>query len=157
MKILWDDRGKSPIPKAFYVTIKKAALAALRQCFEVEDLAKLKYEVSVSFVSDEEMRGLNMKYREKDAPTDVLSFPAQEMPAGKVFSMGDIVISTETAARQAEEIEQSLERELAFLTVHGVLHLLGLDHATSPNDEAVMNEIQDAIMAEIFTEPKNSQ
>ena len=148
MKIHWDDRGAECVPKAFYVTMKQAALAALRRCFET-DLAKLKYEVSVSFVADEEMRGLNMKYREKDAPTDVLSFPAPDIAAGEVFSLGDIVISTETAARQAAEYGHSLERELAFLAIHGVLHLLGLDHEASQDDDAIMNEIQDEILKEL--------
>jgi len=151
MKIHWDDRSPSPIPKSTYVTMKQAALAALKQCFEVDELKKLKYEVSISLVSDDEMRELNKKYREKDKPTDVLSFPAPEIADGKIFSMGDIVISAETAARQAEENGHSLERELAFLTVHGILHLLGLDHETSHNDEIIMNEIQDEIMRRVIT------
>jgi len=127
--------------------MKQAALATLKQCFELEDLRKLKYEVSISLVSDEEMRELNKKYREKDSPTDVLSFPTVGTPPPKgIFPMGDIVISTETAERQATENAHSLERELTFLTIHGILHLLGLDHETSPNDEIVMNDIQDEIL-----------
>ncbi|MCL1862242.1 MAG: rRNA maturation RNase YbeY [Defluviitaleaceae bacterium] len=150
MKIHWDDRGKSPVEKSLYVTIKQAALAALRQCFEVEDLAKLKYEVSISFVADGEITELNNKYREINKPTDVLSFPTMGTPPpGGIFPMGDIVISTETAARQAEEYGHSFERELAFLAIHGVLHLLGLDHEADPGDEAIMEEIQENILAEL--------
>lgn len=153
MKIRWDDRGAVPVPRAICATMKMAALAALRRCFE-RDLTKLGYEVSVSFVTDEEMRGLNLKYREKDAPTDVLSFPSMDTAVisgagagkGAVFSLGDIVISTETAARQAAEYGHPFEREMAFLIVHGVLHLLGFDHETDPRDEEIMNEIQDEIM-----------
>jgi probable rRNA maturation factor len=148
MKIHWDDRSPIQISKSFCVTMKQAALAALKQCFDIEDLRKLNYELSISLVSDEEMRELNKKYREKDTPTDVLSFPAPEMPGGKIFVMGDIVISTETAAQQAAENSHSLERELTFLTVHGVLHLLGLDHEISPNDEIVMNGLQDEILSQ---------
>jgi probable rRNA maturation factor len=148
MKIFFDDRGANPVPKSFFTTIKKAALAALKECFE-EDVKKLKYEVSISLVTDAEITELNKKYREKDKPTDVLSFPAGEAPSGAVFFMGDIVISAETAARQADEYGHSFERELAFLTVHGVLHLLGLDHEASPRDEKIMEEIQDKILSEL--------
>lgn len=181
MKIDFDDRGAIPVSKTICVTIKQAVLATLRNSFE-EDISRLNYEVSISFVADEEMRGLNLQYREKDAPTDVLSFPsmnepameepaeegdcresvAQAMGGGKsptrraaparrheVFHMGDIVISTETAARQAQEYGHSLERELAFLAVHGILHLLGLDHEVSEEDERVMNEIQDEVLRKL--------
>lgn len=148
MKILWDDRGSSPVPNALFVTMKRALLAAFKHCFDVRDLRKLKYEVSVSLVSDEEIRELNKKYREKDAVTDVLSFPAAETP-GENFSLGDIVISTETAARQAEEYGHSLERELSFLTIHGALHLLGLDHETSHADAEIMEEMQEEILQKL--------
>jgi probable rRNA maturation factor len=131
--------------------MKQAAIAALKHCFEMEDLRKLQYEMSISLVSDEEMRELNLKYREQDKPTDVLSFPAAEVATpNDIFPMGDIVISTQTAERQATENGNSLERELTFLTAHGVLHLLGLDHEVSQQDEVIMNEIQDEIMGEIF-------
>ncbi|MCL1877948.1 MAG: rRNA maturation RNase YbeY [Defluviitaleaceae bacterium] len=146
MKILWDDRGATPVPKSLYVTMKRAALETFKNCFDEPNLKKLNYEVSVSLVSDEEMCELNKKYREKHVPTDVLSFPAAETQAAETFSLGDIVISTETAARQADEYDHSLERELSFLIIHGVLHLLGLDHETSPEDAAVMEEIQDHIL-----------
>jgi probable rRNA maturation factor len=149
MKIHWDDRGKNPVEKSLYITMQQAAIAALKQCFEMEDLKNLKYEVSVSFVSDDEICGLNLKYREINAPTDVLSFPTMEMPKGRIFPMGDIVISTETAARQAEEYGHSFEREMAFLVVHGVLHLLGLDHEFSKRDAKIMEEIQEQILTEL--------
>ncbi|MCL2047190.1 MAG: rRNA maturation RNase YbeY [Defluviitaleaceae bacterium] len=153
MKIHWDDRGETPVPKPLYVTLKKAALAALKECFELDDIKKLQYEVSISFVTDEEIKELNNTYRGLDKPTDVLSFPSMESPdtkKGKApFSIGDIVISTQTAARQAQEYAHSEERELAFLTVHGVLHLLGLDHEASANDEKIMNELQEKILNEL--------
>lgn len=157
MKIHRDDRGDMPVPKPYHVTMKKAALAALKLCFETERLPN--YELSISFVSEKEMQELNFKYREKDTPTDVLSFPTPETaaPAGKnaAFSLGDIVICTSVAAAQAEEYGHSHERELTFLTVHGILHLLGLDHETSLNDETVMNEMQDEIMGMVFEEGGN--
>ena len=79
-------------------------------------------EVSVAFVSNEQIKELNKKYRNKDEATDVLSFPIDNE------ILGDIIISTQRAAEQAEEYGHSLERELAYLTVHGILHLFGYDH-----------------------------
>lgn len=79
-------------------------------------------EVSVAFVTNEKIRELNKKYRKKDEATDVLSFPIDEE------ILGDIIISTERAAAQAKEYGHSLKRELAYLTVHGILHLFGYDH-----------------------------
>jgi probable rRNA maturation factor len=90
-------------------------------------------EVSVSFVDDQYIHQLNRDYRGVDRPTDVLSFAmdeGEEMPtvAGMAHMLGDIIISLETAERQALEYGHAFERELAFLAVHGALHLLGYDH-----------------------------
>jgi len=108
-------------------------------------------EVSVSLVSDEEIHDLNRTYRGIDRPTDVLSFamlegeemavPDENMPE----LLGDIVISGETAIRQAEEYRHSVGRELAFLLVHGFLHLLGYNHET-PAEEREMFEIQEEVL-----------
>ncbi|MCL1883867.1 MAG: rRNA maturation RNase YbeY [Defluviitaleaceae bacterium] len=150
MEINWDNRSEEAMPESLYMSMEQGILAVLKQSFEMEDLAKLKYEVSISFVDDEEMRGLNKKYREKDAPTDVLSFPTMgELPPEGIFPMGDIVISTETALRQAAEYGHSFEREMVFLILHGMLHLLGLDHEADPNDEEVMEEITESILADM--------
>ena len=91
-------------------------------------------EVSVLLVSDTYIQGLNKKYRDKDCSTDVLSFALNEGDEPDIIDgpeqtlLGDIIISLDTAERQAEEYGHSLEREIAFLTVHGILHLLGYDH-----------------------------
>jgi probable rRNA maturation factor len=91
-------------------------------------------EVSVSFVSDDEIHELNRTYRGVDRPTDVLSFAFLEgeedfpVPDEGAKLLGDIVISIPTAVRQAEEYGHSVEREVGFLLVHGFLHLLGYDH-----------------------------
>lgn len=100
-------------------------------------------ELSVCLVDDAHIQELNRRYRGKDCPTDVLSFPQWEWqgepreatgdPA--VTLLGDVVISLETAARQAEEFGHSLQREVAFLVVHGVLHLLGHEHETAAGEE----------------------
>jgi probable rRNA maturation factor len=149
MKIHWDDRGAEPITKSYYVTMKQAALMALRQVFEPKEMKKMKYEASISFVDDLEMQQMNLKFREKDAATDVLSFPIIGTPPNDIFPMGDIVISTETAERQAQEYGHSFEREMAFLAVHGMLHLLGFNHEEDPNDLAMMEEIQESILEEL--------
>lgn len=111
-------------------------------------------EVSVTFTDDEGIRELNNKFRKMDKPTDVLSFPLfdyegeKEEPLFDEFAnnLGDIVISLERAMAQANEFGHSFEREVAFLTAHSMLHLLGYDHETSEEDEADMRRRQSEIM-----------
>ncbi|SFU93563.1 rRNA maturation RNase YbeY [Alicyclobacillus macrosporangiidus] len=100
-------------------------------------------EVSVSFVSDEEIHELNRQYRGVDRPTDVLSFALQEgepMPGGDddLPLLGDVVVSVPTAVRQAEAYGHSVRREVAFLLVHGFLHLLGYDHPDEASEQDMM-------------------
>ncbi len=105
-------------------------------------------EVSVLLTDDPHMTQLNREYREIDAPTDVLAFAMQEGEDNNSLNtniLGDVVISLETAERQAKEETHSLEEEVAFLTVHGVLHLLGYDHQTH-NEATAMFEKQDVIL-----------
>ncbi len=91
-------------------------------------------EVSVVLCDDEYIHGLNRDYRGKDSPTDVLSFALNEGESAPIVDgpqenlLGDIIISLDRAVFQAEEYGHSLEREVAFLTLHGMLHLLGYDH-----------------------------
>ena len=111
-------------------------------------------EVSVTFTDNEQIRELNKKFRRIDRATDVLSFPlfdydgvTEEPPVDELFGMlGDIVLSLEQAAIQAEEYGHSFEREVAFLCVHSMLHLLGYDHETSEEDEADMRRRQTEIV-----------
>lgn len=112
-------------------------------------------EVSVSFVDNKEIRNLNRIYRDKDKSTDVLSFPLGEngeydvnAETGYVM-LGDVVISLETAVKQAEMFGHSLEREVGFLTVHSMLHLLGYDHETSSLDERIMREKEEAVLEKL--------
>ena len=89
-------------------------------------------EVSFSFADEEEIRRLNAAYRDKDAVTDVLSFPQyddlRELDNEEEICLGDVVICGRVARRQAEEYGHSYERELLYLFVHSILHLLGYDH-----------------------------
>ena len=102
------------------------------------------YELSLQLVNDLDIRQLNALYRQKDQPTDVLAFAAleaktaQPMELWRAFPvcLGDIVISIETAQRQAQQQGCSLKRELTWLAAHGLLHLLGWDH---PDDESLTN------------------
>jgi probable rRNA maturation factor len=84
-----------------------------------------------------EIHAINLKYRNIDRPTDVLSFAERESPNPDPKFLGQIIISLDRAAEQAEELHQSLEEELRFLFVHGLLHILGYDHE-DPEDEKVM-------------------
>lgn len=112
-------------------------------------------ELSLSFVTNEEIRELNSEYRGVDRPTDVLSFPMIDGDADEgdidLYSgavvLGDIIISAEKAVEQAEAYGHSVERELAFLAVHSVLHLLGYDHERSPEEEKDMFERQEKILS----------
>lgn len=99
-------------------------------------------EVSVAFVSNEEIRKLNKKYRELDEATDVLSFPIDDEV------LGDIIISSQRAALQAEEYGHSLKRELAYLTVHGILHLFGYDHH-GQEEKNKMRQKEERILTEL--------
>lgn len=86
------------------------------------------FEVSISFVDNKEIKTLNKDYRGIDKETDVLSFPIEEDFVVPIPLLGDIIISVEKALEQSKEYEHSLERELAYLTCHSMLHLLGYDH-----------------------------
>ena len=111
-------------------------------------------EVSVTFVDDEGIRELNNKFRGLDKPTDVLSFPLLDYEGESeepffdelCHNLGDIVISLERAMAQANKFGHSFEREVAFLTAHSMLHLLGYDHELSEEDDADMRKRQNDIM-----------
>ena len=97
-------------------------------------------ELSILLVDDENIQNLNRQHRNIDAATDVLSFPQMDDDEFISHMLGDVVISVETAERQAAEHHFSLEQELALLLLHGLLHLLGYDHERSPEEEQVMKK-----------------
>jgi probable rRNA maturation factor len=99
------------------------------------EAAALKGRVSVLLTGDEEIRRLNREFRHKDQSTDVLSFPAAEL-AGRAKLAGDVAISVETAAREAEKRQHPLATELKILLLHGVLHLAGWDHEADAGEMA---------------------
>lgn len=111
-------------------------------------------EVSITFVTNETIHEINREYRDKDQPTDVISFALEELGEGEVEIvgediprvLGDIIISTDRTKEQAQDYGHSFERELGFLAVHGFLHLLGYDHMTT-EDEKEMFGKQDEILS----------
>lgn len=110
-------------------------------------------ELSVTFVSNDRIQEINREYRNKDQPTDVISFALEEMTEGEIEVvgadiprvLGDIIISIPKAREQAEEYNHTFMRELGFLAVHGFLHLLGYDHMNE-QDEKKMFDRQKEIL-----------
>lgn len=128
--------------------IEQAALAALHAEGQNQLLT-----VSIIVNEDRDMQRLNREFRGIDAATDVLSFANDGdedesfvLPPDLPAHLGDIAISYERVVAQAQEYGHSVERELAFLTVHGILHLLGYNHERGPEDQAAMRAREEAIM-----------
>lgn len=133
--------------------LKKTAL----ECLRSENI-NIGCEINIIISDDPSIRQINNQFRNNDNSTDVLSFPMVNMKDGTILSeegdydpdeglllLGDIVISLETAGRQADQYGHSLERELAFLTSHGMFHLLGYDHVEI-KEEARMMSKQEAVL-----------
>lgn len=128
INVLFDDRQDiMEITEDNHRAIEKA----VEEVINAEELEG-DFEVSVSFVTNEEIKDLNREFRSVDSETDVLSFPMDDEFDG-VILLGDIVLSTQKIIEQANDFGHGLEREMAYLTVHSMLHLLGYDHMN--NDE----------------------
>jgi probable rRNA maturation factor len=137
-----------------YKTIMRAAKAALN-CENINTAC----EINVLLTDNAGIRAINLEFRNLDRATDVLSFPMSEQTPGrfdpekadwnrqsKRAILGDIVISLEQAAMQAKEYGHSFEREVSYLTVHSVLHLLGYDHTDEAEQKRLMRQREDSIM-----------
>lgn len=151
--------------RALNAAARHALRAALMQTPLLEALSahlseqqNFRLNADVNWIDDAEMRALNARFRGKDKPTDVLSFPLWEddsfgmpRPETEDIALGDLVISVETAARQAQDQKHDLRAEVAFLSIHGALHLLGYDH---DNDSARrrMFVLQDQIFERVREE-----
>ena len=128
-----------------------------RTCNAVLQMEKFEgsAEVSVTFVDNEQIRELNKQYRDKDAATDVLSFPMGENGVYDINHstgakiLGDVVISVERAVEQAERYGHSLEREIGYLTAHSMLHLLGYDHENGGLEKVRMREKEELVMTQL--------
>ncbi len=141
-----DSQEKVAVTRALAGLVRRAVGQTLKY-----ERVPFSAELSVTFVDNDDIKKLNAEYRSIDRETDVLSFPLYEsgeiaLNDGKRAVLGDIVISLEKAVSQAAEYGHSLEREVAFLTVHSVLHLLGYDHETGQEDEEEMFSVQEEIL-----------
>lgn len=157
VEIVWENQqDKIEISDELFEKIKLSIETALEYEEFTDDS-----EISLTFVDNEEIKELNATSRGKDSATDVLSFPLLEQEEdgtlviydedivdGRVL-LGDIVISAERAKEQATEFGHSLVREMCFLAVHSVLHLLGYDHERSESEEKLQFEKQEEILASI--------
>lgn len=144
MEVYYDDRQDNiKITEEMKKLIEKSIKAVLK----VEELSD-DVEVSVSFVGDEEIRDLNRDYRGVDKSTDVLSFPMEDEFIIDNRILGDVIINTRRVMEQAEELGHSHERELSYLTVHSILHLLGYDHIED-EDKREMREREKLSMKEL--------
>ncbi|MBQ8836990.1 MAG: rRNA maturation RNase YbeY [Clostridia bacterium] len=133
---------------------------AIAEAIRMEEI-EFDCAISLTYTDNEGIREYNRDYRNKDAVTDVLSFPMFDTETEEIYALdgtaaelGDIVISLERAKEQAEEFGHSFEREVAFLCVHSVLHLLGYDHERSEEEDTLMREKQRAVMSALGLEIK---
>ena len=151
IKVLITNRQKDvKIPSGIRLLIRRCCHAVLA-AEQFGDRA----EVSVSFVNNEPIRQLNNEFRQKDTATDVLSFPLgqdgvydRNLETG-ALQLGDIVISIEKAVEQARIYGHSLQREIGFLTVHSMLHLLGYDHESGGLEMVRMREKEESVLSSL--------
>ena len=150
MTLLIDNRTNFELTDEIKETLEKVCLKSLQYEEFNEDC-----EISLSIVTNGEIHDINKQFRNIDSPTDVLSFPQLTFEEGEEADvnengeivLGDIIISIDRAKEQAEEYGHSLKRELAFLSVHSMLHLMGYDHMV-PEEEEDMFRRQKEILIE---------
>ncbi len=148
--IITNDQKAVKIPTGVRLLVRRCCNAVLT----FEDFSE-PAEISVTFVDDERIHELNKMHRDVDKSTDVLSFPLGEngvydkdLETGACL-LGDIVISVETAVRQAYTYGHTLQREIGFLTVHSMLHLLGYDHVNGGIEAVRMREKEERVLSEL--------
>lgn len=148
--IITDKQKEIKIPSGIRMLIRRACNAVLK-LENFEEPA----EINVTFVNDEEIRELNNKYRNIDAATDVLSFPMGKdgqydiNPETGHKMLGEVVISIPHAVSQANEYGHSFQREIAYLMVHSVLHLLGYDHSKGGLESVRMREKEETVLTQL--------
>ncbi|MBR4410308.1 MAG: rRNA maturation RNase YbeY [Firmicutes bacterium] len=146
MKIYFEE--EHVVTQEILDTMMKAA----EICIDAENIDVDRSEISVTFVDMEEIHQLNLDYRGVDSPTDVLSFPQfddlNDLPEDGEIALGDVVICKQKAEEQAEEFGHSFEREIMYLFVHSVLHLLGYDHMDE-DEKKIMRRREEEVMTEL--------
>lgn len=142
-----DNQKKIKLPTGTRLLMRKSCVATLG-----EEKFTGQAEVEISLVNDEQIKELNARFRNINDATDVLSFPLgmngnyDINPETGARMLGDIVISLEHAYAQADMYGHGIEREIAFLTVHSMLHLLGYDHVNGGLEQAIMREKEEKIL-----------
>ena len=148
--IITNSQKEVKIPTGMRMLVRRCCNAVLRM-----EGFPYPAEISVTFVDNQEIRKLNAEYRNKEMETDVLSFPMgengqyDENHATGAKILGDVVISIPKALEQAQLYGHSFEREVGYLTVHSVLHLLGYDHENGGLDRVRMREKEEYVMDEL--------
>ena len=155
--IISDEQKEIDVPRGIRLLIRRCCTAVLQEEHFGDDA-----EVSVCFVDNQRIHELNKAYRNVDRETDVLSFPLGEngvydtnMNTGAKL-LGDIVISVPKAMEQARAYNHSLQREIGFLTVHSMLHLLGYDHENGGIEQVHMREKEEEVLTKIGLKRDNS-
>ena len=134
--------------------VKTLLTSAVKASLEVEGVSE-PAEVNITFFSDEGIKNINRDFRNINKSTDVLSFPLGENgvydvnPENGRILLGDVIISVEHALMQAETFGHSFEREMAYLTVHSIFHLLGYDHIDEAEEKRIMREREEAALSAI--------
>lgn len=151
MDITIVDKTKKMTPQQLELTTDIIEFASKESVLDLSEDT----EMSVTFVDNKEIHEINHKYRDKNAPTDVISFALEDEGEDEIpiilegfdipRNIGDIIVSVEKIAEQAAEFDHSFERELGFLVVHGFLHLNGFDHMNE-SDEKEMFDLQRKIL-----------
>ena len=151
IKVIISNQQKAvKIPTGVRMLVRRCCHAVL-----IQENFEGSAEISVTFVDDKQIQELNKKHRNLDQPTDVLSFPLGENgqydvnPDTGAKMLGDIVIAMERAVAQAEQYDHPLPREIAFLTVHSMLHLLGYDHVDGGLQAVHMREKEEAVLTQL--------
>ncbi len=150
VKVNITNAQKMILPVGTKLLVRKACIATL-----IEEKFNYNAEVEVTFVNDKQIKEYNKQYRNIDKSTDVLSFPLGENgiydinPQTQNKMLGDIVISIEHAIFQGNLYGHGLRREVAYLTVHSMLHLLGYDHIDDGIEKAKMREKEEAILTKL--------
>ncbi|PEA56418.1 rRNA maturation RNase YbeY [Bacillus pseudomycoides] len=151
MALIIDFFDETEEVKEEYVELIQQLVEKAAEIESVEDGA----ELSITFVNNERIQEINREYRDKDQPTDVISFAMEDMGEGEMEivgvemprMLGDIIISIPRAKEQAEEYGHSFDRELGFLAVHGFLHLLGYDHMTEEEEKVMFGKQKEILDA----------
>ena len=148
--VITNDQKTVKIPKGMRLLIRRCCTAVLVMEEFPQDA-----EISVTIVDNEKIKELNKKYRDIDSETDVLSFPLGENGVYDInhdtgeAELGDIVLSLEKAQEQAEHYGHSLDREVGYLTVHSMLHLLGYNHEEGGMELVRMREKEEQVLTEL--------